>query len=67
MRIRRVFVGLFLLLSFVTPAAAQGLDALLFVDPADLDAAADVQAEVIQLYRLLSVFTSAAWIRIRGG
>jgi hypothetical protein len=54
MRIRRVVVALFLLVSFVTPAAAQdqGLDALLFVDPADLDAAADVQAELIQLYRL---------------
>jgi hypothetical protein len=54
MRIRRVVVALLLLLSFVTPVAAQdqGLDALLFVDPADLDAVADVQAEVIQLYRL---------------
>ena len=54
MRIRRVVGPLLLLLSVVTPVAAQdqGLDALLFVDPTDLDAATDVQAEVIQLYRL---------------
>jgi hypothetical protein len=54
MRSRRVVVALLLLLSVVTPVAAQdqGLDALLFVDPTDLDTASDVQAEVIQLYRL---------------
>jgi hypothetical protein len=54
MRMRRVVGALLLLWSFVTPVAAQdqGLDALLFVDPTDLDAAPDVQAEVIQLYRL---------------
>ena len=55
MRVGHVVVGLLLLLlSFVRPVAAQdqGLDALLFVDPTDLDTAADVEAEVIQLYRL---------------
>jgi hypothetical protein len=50
----RLAVALFLLLSIVSPVAAQdqGLDPLLFADRADLDAASEVKAEVIQLYRL---------------
>ena len=52
--IRRAAGGLFLALAVAAPAAAQdqGLDPLLFVDGTDLDAATEVNAEVIQLYRL---------------
>jgi hypothetical protein len=50
----RLALALLLSLSIVAPVAAQdlGLDPLLFADRADLEAATEVQAEVIQLYRL---------------
>jgi len=52
--IRRAAAGLLIMLAIAAPAAAQdqGLDPLLFADRADLDAATEIQAEVIQLYRI---------------
>ena len=52
--LRCAAAALFVTLAIPTPVAAQdqGLDPLLFVEPADLGAAADVNAELIQLYRL---------------
>src|SRR5262245_16855400 len=52
--VRRTATVLFLTFAITAPVAAQdqGLDPLVFVERADLDAAADVNAEIIQLYRL---------------
>jgi hypothetical protein len=51
---RRIAAAAFLSFSVVMPVGAQdqGLDPLLFLNRADMEAAPDVQAQVIQLYRL---------------